>query len=80
MIAKLVNMVPDELIGSLGDCHIYLNQVDGINEQLSRNGSDVTPKLIINGNQKSVEDFNYNDFKIVDYHPDSIIKFPLSVG
>jgi thymidylate synthase len=80
IIAKLVNMVPDELIGSLGDCHIYLNQVDGINEQLSRNGSDVTPKLIINGNQKSVEDFNYNDFKIVDYHPDSIIKFPLSVG
>ena len=80
MIAKLVNMVPDELIGSLGDCHIYLNQVDGINEQLSRNGSDVTPKLIINGNQKSVEDFSYDDFKIVDYHPNSIIKFPLSVG
>ena len=36
IIAKEVNMVPDELIGNLGDTHIYLNQVDGIKEQLTR--------------------------------------------
>ena len=36
IIAKLVNMVPDELIGNLGDCHIYENQIDGIREQLNR--------------------------------------------
>ena len=32
----MVNMVPEELIGNLGDCHIYLNQIDGVNEQLGR--------------------------------------------
>lgn len=36
MLAKMVNMVPDELIGNLGDCHIYLNQVDGAKEQIGR--------------------------------------------
>ena len=36
MIADEVNMVPDELIGNLGDCHIYLNQVDGVKEQIGR--------------------------------------------
>lgn len=36
ILAKEVNMVPDELIGSLGDCHIYLNQIDGVKEQIGR--------------------------------------------
>ncbi len=36
IIAKMVNMVPDELIGNLGDCHIYLNQIDGVKEQIGR--------------------------------------------
>jgi thymidylate synthase len=36
IIAKTVNMVPDELIGNLGDCHIYLNQIDGVKEQIGR--------------------------------------------
>jgi thymidylate synthase len=36
MIADEVNMVSDELIGNLGDCHIYLNQVDGVKEQIGR--------------------------------------------
>lgn len=36
IIAKIVNMVPDELIGNLGDTHIYLNQVDGVKEQIQR--------------------------------------------
>lgn len=80
IIAKLVNMIPDELVYNVGDCHIYLNHMDGIKEQLSRKGSDIVPKLIIRGNQKSVEDFKYEDFEIVDYNPDPPIKFPLNVG
>jgi thymidylate synthase len=36
IIAKEVNMVPDELIGNLGDCHIYLNQIEGVKEQIGR--------------------------------------------
>jgi len=36
IIGKIVNMVPDELIGNLGDCHIYLNQIEGVKEQIGR--------------------------------------------
>jgi thymidylate synthase len=36
MIADEVNMIPEELIGNLGDCHIYLNQMDGVKEQIGR--------------------------------------------
>jgi len=36
MLADEVNMIPDELIGNLGDCHIYLNQIDGVIEQIGR--------------------------------------------
>jgi len=47
IIAKAVNMVPDELIGNLGDCHIYLDQVDGVKEQITRH-SFALPTLNIN--------------------------------
>jgi len=80
MIAKLTNMAPDELVGSLGDCHIYMNQIDGVNEHLSRKGYDVLPKLIIEGDQKVIEDFKYENFKIFGYMCDPVIKIPLSVG
>jgi thymidylate synthase len=36
IIAKMVNMIPDELITNMGDCHIYLNQIDGVKEQIGR--------------------------------------------
>jgi thymidylate synthase len=47
IIGKIVNMVPDELIGNLGDTHIYLNQVEGIKEQLIREPFQL-PTLEIN--------------------------------
>lgn len=36
ILGKMVNMVPEELIGDLGDCHIYSNQVEGVKEQIGR--------------------------------------------
>ena len=47
IIAKMVNMVPDELITNMGDCHIYSNQIDGVKEQLTREPFEL-PKLNIN--------------------------------
>jgi thymidylate synthase len=36
MIAKQVNMIPDQLIANMGDCHVYLNQIEGVKEQITR--------------------------------------------
>lgn len=80
MIAKVVGMVPDELTYSVGDAHIYSNHFDGVKEQLDRKGSDVIPKLVLNGEQETIDDFKFEDFEIRDYEPDGVIKFPLNVG
>jgi thymidylate synthase len=47
IVARLVNMTPDELIVNIGDAHIYLNQIEGIKEQLIREPYEL-PKLNIN--------------------------------
>jgi thymidylate synthase len=86
IIAKEVNMVPDELIGNLGDCHLYLNHLDGIKEQLTREPYPL-PKLIINdefwnhehqtvdGWIKSME---IGDFTLEGYQSHPKIYLPLS--
>ena len=51
IIAKAVNMVPDELIGNLGDTHLYSNHIEQANEQIGREPFEL-PKLVINsGNE-----------------------------
>jgi thymidylate synthase len=80
IIAKLVNMVPDELIASIGDCHLYIEHLEAAKEQLSRKGNDKLPKLEIEGEHIMVEDFKFEDFKIMGYEPDPPIKAPLLVG
>jgi thymidylate synthase len=47
IIAKSVNMVPDELIGNLGDVHLYSNHIEQAKEQIGREGFEL-PKLNIN--------------------------------
>lgn len=82
MMCKVVNMTPGEVVYHGGDCHIYTNQIDGIKEQLSRKGCDTLPKLKFTPDKtfNELSDFTYEDFIIEDYHPDPVIKFPLSVG
>lgn len=74
IIAKEVNMIPDELIGSLGDTHLYLNHIEQAEEQISREGFDLpTIKLsnvdILNG------EF---DYELINYTSATAIKAPLS--
>jgi thymidylate synthase len=47
ILAEVCNMVPDELIGNLGDCHIYRDQEGGVSEQITRKGHDL-PHVHIN--------------------------------
>lgn len=81
MIAQCVNMDVDELIFNGGDVHIYENQIAGFEEQLNRNPHKYAlPDLVLNPNIKNIQDFKYEDIKIVGYRSYPAIKFPLSVG
>lgn len=76
LIAKEVNMVPHLLKFNGGDCHIYLNQVDGVKEQLKRDTFDL-PKIKLHNT--SLFDVKYDDIEIVDYDERiKTIKFLLS--
>jgi len=74
MIAKEVNMIPDQLIGSLGDVHLYLNHIEQAEEQIEKEPfelpkMDVIESDILNGQ------FEYN---LLDYQSHGQIKAPLS--
>lgn len=80
MIAEVVGMVPDELIGDLGDTHIYLNQMDAVKEQLNREGFDELPTLKFQRKVKDIDDFKIDDFILDNYKSEGKITAPLSVG
>jgi thymidylate synthase len=82
IIAKEVNMVPDELIGNLGDVHLYSNHIDQAKEQIGREPMEL-PSLNIKlhfDNEPSFvpEQWLIDDFEILGYKSHPTIKAPLS--
>jgi len=81
IIAKAVNMVPDELIGNLGDVHLYSNHIEQAKEQISRKPFEL-PKLGMDFRDGEYDinltDFVHDDFYLIDYQSHPTIKAPLS--
>jgi thymidylate synthase len=81
IIAKEVGMIPYELIGNLGDCHIYNNHISGLKEQLTRE-PHMLPKICLDYREgeynKDLTDLTPDDFVIFDYQSHLPIKLPLS--
>jgi thymidylate synthase len=74
MIADEMNMVPDELIGNLGDVHLYSNHIDQAKEQITRTPYEL-PKVIV---QDGMYCSSTNDVILENYQSHSAIKAPLS--
>ena len=85
IIAKITNMVPDELIGNLGDTHLYLNHIEPIKEQLTREPFEL-PKLVHMKTDEFWKEFDMGiighldptDFTLENYQSHPTIKLPLS--
>jgi thymidylate synthase len=78
IIAKEVNMVPDELIGNLGDTHLYLNHIEQAKEQIPREPYPL-PKLFFKYEKETyVNDYELDGFILKDYQAHPHIKAPLS--
>ena len=78
MVAQVTGLKPYEFIHTTGDTHIYLNHFDQINLQLSRDPRKL-PTMKINPNVKSIFDFKFEDFELVDYNPHPAIKGVVAV-
>jgi thymidylate synthase len=81
ILAKEVDMVPDQLIGNLGDTHLYLNHIEQAKEQITREPFEL-PTLnqfpTYEGSRPSIESYVVNDFTLKDYKSHESIKAPLS--
>jgi thymidylate synthase len=78
MIAQTVNMVPGMFTHSMGDTHIYVNHIDGLKLQLTREPKKL-PRVWLNPEVKSLFDFKYDDIKLLDYEFHPTIKFDVAV-
>jgi thymidylate synthase len=81
IIAKEVNMIPDELIGNLGDVHLYSNHIEQAKEQMYREPMKL-PKLCLDYREgeynRDLTEFTPEDFVLFDYQSHPAIKAPLS--
>jgi len=74
LIAKEVHMIPDQLIGNLGDVHLYKNHLNQAKEQIKREGYDL-PHINFKGVNLLGGEFNY---ELINYNYKPTIKAPLS--
>ena len=78
MIAKVTGLEPGEFVHSFGDTHIYLNHLEQVEEQLSREPHSL-PQLKIKNNRSSLFEFEINDFELTEYDPHPFISAPIAV-
>ena len=80
IIAKEVNMVPDELIGNLGDVHLYKNHIEQAKEQLTREPKRLPTLEIIEREEQnfSMDEMYIDNFQFPNYQSHPSIKAPLS--
>lgn len=78
MMAQVCGLRPGDFIHTLGDAHIYLNHLNQVELQLSREPRPL-PRMIINPDVKDIFDFKYEDFTLEAYDPYPPIKGEVSV-
>jgi thymidylate synthase len=78
MIAQVVGLEPGEFVHTFGDVHIYLNHLEQVQTQLSREPLPL-PRMRINPAVRDLFAFRYEDFELVDYRCHPAIPAPIAV-
>ncbi|MEL6986291.1 MAG: thymidylate synthase [Bacteroidota bacterium] len=78
MMAQVCDLEPGEFVHSFGDTHLYMNHLDQAKLQLSRNCRPL-PIMKINPDVKSIFDFKFEDFELLNYDPHPHIKAAVAV-
>ena len=78
MIAQVCDLEVGEFIWTGGDCHLYQNHTEQVNEQLSREAYEL-PTLWLNPDIKDIFDFTFDDIRVENYKSHPAIKAPVAV-
>lgn len=78
MMAQVTGLEPGDFVHTFGDLHIYTNHIEQVKLQLSREPYPL-PQMKINPAVKSIFDFKYDDFELVNYQSHPIIKGEVAV-
>lgn len=78
MIAQVTGLKPGEFIHTLGDAHLYLNHLEQAHTQLAREPRAL-PSMRLNPEIKSLFEFDFDDFELLNYDPHPSIKAPVAV-
>ena len=78
MVAQVCDLKPGDFVHTFGDLHLYSNHLEQTREQLSRDFRPL-PRIRLNPAIKHIEDFQFEDFTLVEYNPHPSIKAPISV-
>ncbi|XP_050451942.1 thymidylate synthase isoform X2 [Cataglyphis hispanica] len=78
MIAHVTGLKPGEFVHTMGDCHVYVNHVSALKEQIKREPREF-PKLRIAREIKDIDDFAAEDFELIDYKPYSKLYMKMAV-
>lgn len=78
MIAQVCDLEPGEFVWTGGDTHLYLNHLEQVDEQLSREPRPA-PTMKLNPEVKDLFEFKFEDFTLEGYDPHPAIKAPIAV-
>jgi thymidylate synthase len=78
MLAQQCDLGVGDFVWTGGDCHLYLNHLDQVDEQLSRKPFDL-PRLVLKRRPPSIFDYDLEDIEVVGYQHHPAIKAPVAV-
>ena len=72
-------VVPGDFVHTLGDAHVYLNQIETYKNEQKDNPILRSPTMVINPDKRDIFSFTAEDFKVVDYVSGPVVKYEISV-